>query len=105
AAALAAGELVGIFPEGRITADGELGPFRPGIARILERNPVPVVPMAVSGLWGSIFSRRDGQALSRPWKARPFRPVGIAVGVPVEAAEAAPDTLREKVLALRGVAP
>ncbi|HET6720438.1 MAG TPA: MFS transporter, partial [Rhodocyclaceae bacterium] len=105
AAALAAGELVGIFPEGRITADGELGPFRPGIARILERNPVPVVPMAVSGLWGSIFSRRDGQALSRPWKARPFRPVGIAVGEPVEAAEAAPETLRERVLALRGVTP
>jgi 1-acyl-sn-glycerol-3-phosphate acyltransferase len=102
AAALAAGELVGIFPEGRITADGELGAFRPGIARILAGNPVPVVPLALSGLWGSIFSRRDGRALARPWRARPFRRIAIAVGVPVPAEAAQPDALRDTVLALRG---
>jgi 1-acyl-sn-glycerol-3-phosphate acyltransferase len=101
-AALRAGELVAIFPEGRITADGELGPFRPGIARILERDPVPVIPMALSGLWGSIFSRRDGRALARPWTARPFRPVSIAVGEPVAADAAAPDVLRSQVGDLRG---
>ncbi|WP_294251055.1 1-acyl-sn-glycerol-3-phosphate acyltransferase [Propionivibrio sp.] len=56
AAALAGGELVAIFPEGKITSDGELCPFRPGISRILERNAVPVIPVALSGLWGSIFS-------------------------------------------------
>jgi 1-acyl-sn-glycerol-3-phosphate acyltransferase len=60
ASALAAGEVIGIFPEGALTADGEIAPFRPGIDRILERSPVPVVPMALRGLWGSIFSRRDG---------------------------------------------
>jgi 1-acyl-sn-glycerol-3-phosphate acyltransferase len=102
AAALAAGELVGIFPEGRITADGELGAFRPGIARILAGNPVPVVPLALSGLWGSIFSRRDGRALARPWRARPFRRIAIAVGVPVAAEAAHPDALRSEVLGLRG---
>ena len=102
AAALAAGELVGIFPEGRITNDGELGPFRPGIARIVERTPVPVVPIALSGLWGSIFSRRDGRALARPWKARPFRKIAIAVGLPVAAPEVELNGLRDSVLEMRG---
>ncbi|MGB0129161.1 MAG: 1-acyl-sn-glycerol-3-phosphate acyltransferase, partial [Rhodocyclaceae bacterium] len=101
-AALAAGELVGIFPEGRITHDGELGSFRPGISRILARNPVPVIPMALSGLWGSIFSRRDGKPLRRFWTARPFRTIAIAVGVPVPAAKAQPGALRSQVLAMRG---
>jgi 1-acyl-sn-glycerol-3-phosphate acyltransferase len=101
-AALRAGELVCIFPEGRITADGELAPFRPGIARILERDPVPVVPMALSGLWGSIFSRRNGKAMARPWTARPFRPVAIAVGNAVAASSAAPDPLQATVRELRG---
>ena len=57
--ALAAGEIVCIFPEGRITDTGELNAFRPGLQRILERTPVPVVPMALRGLWGSFFSRSD----------------------------------------------
>ena len=83
-------------------ANGELCAFRPEISRILEKNPVPVVPMALSGLWGSIFSRRDGQALSRPWKARPFRKIALAVGEPVAAAASVADTLRDEVLALRG---
>jgi 1-acyl-sn-glycerol-3-phosphate acyltransferase len=100
AAALEAGELVCIFPEGRITSDGALGPFRPGIARILERTPVPVVPMALSGLWGSIFSRRDGAALARPWKARPFRRIAISVGLPVAGVATEPEDLRCRVLEL-----
>jgi 1-acyl-sn-glycerol-3-phosphate acyltransferase len=102
AAALAAGDLVAIFPEGKVTGDGELGAFRPGIARIIERSPVPVVPMALSGLWGSIFSRRDGRVLARPWKARPFRRIALAVGPAVLPAQAEPEALRERVLALRG---
>ena len=102
AEALASGDLVGIFPEGRITADGETGSFRPGIARILERTPVPVVAIGLHGLWGSIFSRRDGAALAQPWKARPFRRVGIAVGMPLPPATVDIDALREQVVALRG---
>src|SRR5690606_12689074 len=47
ARALEAGDLVAIFPEGRITDSGEMNPFRPGIRRILERTPVPVVPLAL----------------------------------------------------------
>jgi 1-acyl-sn-glycerol-3-phosphate acyltransferase len=103
-AALAAGELVAIFPEGRITDTGELGPFRPGIRRILARDPVPVIPMALSGLWGSVFSRRDGKALGRFWTARPFQSIGIAAGVPVPGDVAEPELLRNEIFALRGAA-
>lgn len=83
AQALEAGELVCIFPEGRVTATGEIAAFRPGITQIILRNPVPVIPMALSGLWGSIFSRVHGSALSKPWKARPFRKIALEVGKPV----------------------
>ena len=62
--ALENGELVCIFPEGRLTPDGQLGEFRPGIDKILARDAVPVVPMALSGLWGSYFSHKDGHALT-----------------------------------------
>lgn len=63
---LRAGELVCIFPEGKLTADGEMNPFRRGIERIIAETPVPVVPMALDGLWGSMFSRKDGPAMSKP---------------------------------------
>jgi len=101
AKALRAGDLVAIFPEGRITDTGELYPFRPGIARILEATPVPVVPMALRGLWGSFFSRKDGPAMSKPWRFVPFRKIGLVAGAPVPAAAAAPEFLQAQVLALR----
>jgi 1-acyl-sn-glycerol-3-phosphate acyltransferase len=100
AEALAAGELVGIFPEGRITANGEMSPFRPGITQIIARTPVPVIPMRLSGLWGSIFSRKHGSALSKPWKARPFRKVVLEVGKPVMPEKVSLDDLRGQVSAL-----
>jgi len=65
AVALRRGELVCIFPEGSITHDGELNTFRDGVVRIVERTPVPVVPLALRGMWGSFFSRRGGPAMSR----------------------------------------
>ena len=61
-----AGEIVGIFPEGKLTETGELNPFRPGVQQIVAATPVPVVPMALSGLWGSFFSRSHrGSAMRR----------------------------------------
>lgn len=63
--ALEQGDLVCVFPEGKITADGELNTFKPGVLNMLERNPVPVIPMALSGLWGSLFSRKDKTLLAR----------------------------------------
>ena len=100
--ALREGDVVAIFPEGRITDTGDLYPFRPGILRILAADPVPVVPIALRGLWGSFFSRKDGAAMSKPWRLRPFAKIGLAVGAPVPAAAATPDALQANVLALRG---
>ena len=100
--ALDAGELVGIFPEGRITDTGELYPFRPGITRILERNPVPVIPLALQGLWGSFFSRKDGPAMSKPFRRGLFSKIAVAGAPPVASAEAAPEYLQTVVQDLRG---
>jgi 1-acyl-sn-glycerol-3-phosphate acyltransferase len=100
--ALKSGDIVVIFPEGRITDTGELYPFRPGVKRILAADPVPVIPMALRGLWGSFFSRKDGAAMSKPWRLRPFSKIGLAVGSAVPAAAATPEGLQADVLALRG---
>ena len=102
AAELAAGELVGLFPEGRLTADGEMSPFRPGIRQIVERTPVPVVPMALTGLWESVFARNPQRLrhLSRLLVAR----VGLAVGERVAPDAATPEHLHGLVAGLRGAA-
>jgi len=100
--ALAVGDLVGIFPEGNITRDGELQIFKPGVTRILAANPVPVVPMALSGLWGSFFSRVDGAAMKTPFRRGLFSDVALRVGEQMTAEAATPDNLRRRVLALRG---
>ncbi|MFT3849272.1 MAG: MFS transporter [Propionivibrio sp.] len=102
AKALEDGDLVGIFPEGRITDTGELYPFRPGIQRIVARTPVPVVPMALRGLWGSFFSRKGGPAMSNPLKLRPFSRVGLVASAAVEPQSATPEILQAEVAALRG---
>jgi 1-acyl-sn-glycerol-3-phosphate acyltransferase len=102
ARALEAGDLVCIFPEGRITDDGEMHAFRPGIQRIIERTPAPVVPMALRGLWGSFFSRRGGGAMTRPFRRGLFSKIALAVGNPVPPPEVTPEHLQRLVLALRG---
>ncbi|MBE7423273.1 MAG: MFS transporter [Zoogloeaceae bacterium] len=102
AQALEAGDLVGIFPEGRITDTGELYPFRKGITRIVERTPVPVVPMALKGLWGSFFSRKDGPAMTRPFRRGLFTKVSLCVAAPVQPEAATPEALQEIVARLRG---
>ncbi|HJS38403.1 MAG TPA: MFS transporter [Burkholderiales bacterium] len=102
AGALREGDIVCIFPEGRITDTGELYPFRPGLTRILEETPVPVVPVALRGLWGSFFSREGGAAMRRPWRMRPFAKIGLAVGEPVPAVAATPEGLQVAVQELRG---
>ena len=101
AAALRAGEIVCIFPEGRITDTGDLNPFRPGLQRILEQMPVPVVPMALRGLWGSFFSRSyQGQAMRRIRGL--FSKIALVAGPAVAPERATPETLQQTVLALRG---
>ena len=105
-AALADGDLVCIFPEGKITFDGELSPFKQGVQKIVERVPVPVYPMALRGLWGSFFSRFGGAAFSRPVEARLRRglrsKIELVVGDPLPPDQVTPELLMERVAALRG---
>ena len=105
ARALADGDLVCIFPEGRITDTGELYPFRNGVARIVAETPVPVVPLALSGLWGSFFSRKGGRAMRNPLNLRPFARVDLAVGPALVPQAATPEALQAEVAALRGARP
>ncbi len=60
------GEVVCIFPEGKLTSDGEVDDFKHGIRHIIERDPVPIVPIAINGLWGSMFSRKRRLKMPRP---------------------------------------
>ncbi len=99
AAALRDGELVCIFPEGRLTSDGEIAAFRGGLVRILAETPVPVMPMAIAGLWGSMFSRRTPKIWQRlPRKL--WHRVVVNVAEPVAPENAVPEQLRERVCAL-----
>ncbi|KZV14785.1 hypothetical protein F511_04310 [Dorcoceras hygrometricum] len=101
-AALADGELVCIFPEGALTGDGAIAPFRPGVEKILARRPVPVLPMALRGLWGSMWSRRDS-ALHRARLPRRFRAhVELVVDAPLPPERASAATLEARVRELRG---
>ncbi|WP_154200007.1 MFS transporter [Vibrio navarrensis] len=63
--ALNNGEVVCLFPEGRLTTDGLLGEFRPGVEKILQHNPVKVIPVGLVGLWGSFFSHKNGHACTK----------------------------------------
>ncbi len=94
------GELLCIFPEGGITRDGQLQPFKAGVMKILESNPVPVVPLALHNLWGSFFSRLGGTAMTRPFRRGLWSRVGLSAGSAVPPAQVTPDGLRERVLAL-----
>jgi 1-acyl-sn-glycerol-3-phosphate acyltransferase len=94
---LADGDLLGIFPEGGITRDGALQPFKGGIMKILERRPVPVVPVALQNLWGSYFSRIEGNAMTKPFRRGAFSRVGLVAGAAVPAAQVSPDGLHAQV--------
>ena len=106
-AALAAGELVCIFPEGALTRDGDIAPFKSGVEKILARcnaagRPVPVVPMALRGMWASMWSRRDGRR-GRMRVPRRFRaPVEIVADAPIDGRIATAALLEAKVRELRG---
>ena len=100
---LRAGDLLAIFPEGGITKDGTLQPFKGGIVKILDRAradglDVPVVPMALTNLWGSYFSRiEQGTAMVRPFRRGFLNRVGLNVGAPMSAAEVTPELLFARV--------
>ena len=103
-------ELLAIFPEGGITRDGQLQPFKGGVVKILEMaaseglRPA-VIPMGLSNLWGSYFSRvevRNGEAVAmvRPFRRGFFNRVGLRVGEPLAASAVTPEGLRGHVQSL-----
>ena len=104
------GDLLAIFPEGGLTRDGTLQPFKGGVMKILERAqadgaPVAVIPMALVNVWGSFFSRveqRNGEPTAMVWPFRRglFSRVGLNVGAPMAVSSVTPDALRERVAAL-----
>ena len=79
-AALAAGEIVGVFPEGALTRDGEIATFKTGIERMIAQRPVPVVPMALRGMWQSLFSRSHEQPRWLRWPRRIRARIGVWAG-------------------------
>ncbi|MGI4779939.1 MAG: MFS transporter [Janthinobacterium lividum] len=101
------GDLLAIFPEGAITQDGSVQAFRGGVMKILERARAegiapPVVPMALTNLWGSFFSRVELRGGKRVAMVQPFRRgfysrVGLHVGAPVAAGDVRPERLRARV--------
>jgi 1-acyl-sn-glycerol-3-phosphate acyltransferase len=95
------GNLVCIFPEGRLTSNGEIGEFRAGMMRILKETPVPVIPMALSGLWDSMLSRKY-QAVWKRWPRRFWAKITLRVGEPIAHHDAEPELLRARVVSLRG---
>ncbi len=99
------GDLLAIFPEGGITKDGQLQPFKGGIMKILEnakRDGVdaPVIPMALTNLWGSYFSRVDGAAMTKPFRRGVFNRVGLIVGSPMKMTSVTPEALQSGVAQL-----
>jgi len=90
------GDLLAIFPEGGITKDGQLQEFKGGIMKIIERAraegiEAPVIPMALTNLWGSYFSRiEQGGAMVRPFRRGFYSRVGLNVGEAVAPAAVQP---------------
>lgn len=99
---LQAGEIVAIFPEGRITDSGEVAEFRPGILKTLSTREVPVIPTALSGLWGSLYSRKDKSMLRYIPKAFFNHRVTYSIGSPIAAEDVTMEKLRDEVIKLRG---
>ncbi|SIT48683.1 Phospholipid/glycerol acyltransferase [Paraburkholderia ribeironis] len=102
AQALAEGDLVCIFPEGKLTRTGEMNPFRHGVTEIVRRTPAPIIPMALRGLWGSVFSRAADARWPRPIRTGVMSRLSLAVGEPIDPAQATPEKLQQVVAELRG---
>jgi 1-acyl-sn-glycerol-3-phosphate acyltransferase len=101
ASELESGQLVVIFPEGHLTHDGDIDTFRSGVEQIVARTPVPVIPVAVQGLWGSFFSNCGGNALAH-WPRFSWSRIGLVAGKAIPPGSVSASDLQERVLALRG---
>ena len=102
AQALHEGDLVCIFPEGRLTRDGEINEFKGGIAKVVARSKVPVIPMALRGLWGHLLSRGPENLLERTFRTGVRSRLDLVVGQPVAPEQVTPELLQAEVKSLRG---
>ena len=91
--ALGQGQVVMVFPEGRLTPDGEIHAFRRGLETILARDDVPVIPAGLAGLWGSWTSHHGGKALKK-WPTRFRARVSLHFGPPLNRLDADDMALR-----------
>jgi len=98
-------ELVCIFPEGKITESGDIEDFKPGIMKIVQRDPVPIIPLALRGLWGSFFSRRYGNAMTRWFPRGWFSRIELIAGDAIAASDASLESLYRRISVLRGKNP
>ena len=73
------GEVVCIFAEGQITRIGQMLPFRRGFERIMKDVEAPIIPVALEGVWGSIFSFEKGRFLTKMPRRIPY-PVTVNFG-------------------------
>jgi acyl-[acyl-carrier-protein]-phospholipid O-acyltransferase/long-chain-fatty-acid--[acyl-carrier-protein] ligase len=80
--AIRAGDVVCIFAEGQITRIGHLLPFRRGFERIMKDVEAPIIPVALDGVWGSIFSFEKGRFLWKLPRRRPY-PITVNYGKPM----------------------
>ena len=110
AVVLREGDLLAIFPEGGITRDGSLQPFKGGIMKVIGHaardgiHPV-VVPMALTNLWGSYFSRIENVngaqvAMARPFRRGFFNEIGLHIGMQLAADTVTPELLHAHVTSL-----
>lgn len=97
--ALADGDIIGIFPEGSITYDGELGEFKRGVENLAQAAQARVVPMAINGLWGSFFSREQGTAMTG-WPKKLWAKIKLNIGQPIDPDQASADYVRQQVAKL-----
>lgn len=94
------GEVICIFPEGKVTFDGKMNSFKKGVETIIQNTPVPVIPMALDGLWGGLYSRIDHE---KPWykkRVKPWAKVKLKIGKALDASEVTALRLEEEVRSL-----
>lgn len=92
------GELVCIFPEGKLTSDGHINDFKTGIEKIIQDTPVPVIPLAIKGLWKTTFTRNPKRKILRNWRSE----LSIVADKAIPADQVDRRLLQQKVQALRG---
>lgn len=103
-AGLKAGDLICIFPEGQLTYTGSLGRFKTGIESIIKRDPSLVYPIALTGLWGSIYSRKYLGSIRRFIPKQIFKRVHAYCGDPIPPEKVTVNRLQETVLRLKYMA-